>query len=425
MSLYLKNALYINPETIEFRNSHIRVDEGEGGISFVDELPVSGAVTAGNRILDCSGKIVTGSFGCGHHHIYSALARGMPAPEKAPANFHEILKYIWWRLDKALDKDSVRASALVTALYCLKNGVTFIIDHHSSPNYIEGSLDCIASALDEAGMSHLLCYEISDRDGPAAAEAGLGETARFLKAGKALVGLHASFTVGEKLLRSAVDLAHRYKTGVHIHTAEDEIDQVLCARDYGVRVVERYRDSGMLALRNNILTHCLYLSPEEWRLIEESGSWVTQAAESNLNNGVGIYDGPALPNLMLGTDGMHSDMLRSAKISFFLAQAKGACTPAEAYRRFRNVHRYIKEAGVPGDGANNLVILNYNSPTVLTKDNFFSHFIYGLESRHVESVISSGKLVVEKGKVLTIDETEVLSFAKEEARTLWKRISEK
>jgi cytosine/adenosine deaminase-related metal-dependent hydrolase len=36
---------------------------------------------------------------CAHHHLYSALARGMPAPPRTPTDFGEILELVWWRLD--------------------------------------------------------------------------------------------------------------------------------------------------------------------------------------------------------------------------------------------------------------------------------------------------------------------------------------
>ena len=59
----------------------------------------------------------------------------------------------------------IKASALASALYCAKNGITFIIDHHASPYAVEDSLFTIKEAFDTIGLSHLLCYEISDRDG--------------------------------------------------------------------------------------------------------------------------------------------------------------------------------------------------------------------------------------------------------------------
>jgi len=145
MNLLLKNATYIDWKTLSFTEADILVQEGDNGkikLYYPGEADESGV-----EILDCSGKFVTKGFANGHHHVYSALARGMPAPPKIPQNFHEILQYIWWRLDKALDLEMIEASALFTAMECAKNGVTFVIDHHASPSAVEGSLETIAKDI--------------------------------------------------------------------------------------------------------------------------------------------------------------------------------------------------------------------------------------------------------------------------------------
>ena len=89
---------------------------------------------------------VTPGLVCAHHHLYSALARGMPAPPETPTSFLGVLEQIWWRLDTALDLEMIRASARLGALEALECGTTALIDHHESPNAIEGSLDVIAEA---------------------------------------------------------------------------------------------------------------------------------------------------------------------------------------------------------------------------------------------------------------------------------------
>ena len=81
----------------------------------------------------------TPGFVCAHNHFYSALARGMPAPPRTPTGFLEILELVWWRLDCALDLDLIHWSAKLGALEALENGCTAIIDHHESPNAIDGS----------------------------------------------------------------------------------------------------------------------------------------------------------------------------------------------------------------------------------------------------------------------------------------------
>ena len=423
MTLYLKNATYIDWKTLAFRSAHLAVSAGdEGGMRFADKLPSQTELDADDRILDCRGRLVTKSFGCGHHHIYSALARGMPAPSKTPHNFIEILEYIWWHLDKSLDTEMIEASALVSALYCAKNGVTFVIDHHASPRAIENSLATIAAAFDRIGISHLLCYEISDRDGEDVGEKGLQETDSFLSSGRqGHVGLHASFTVGDKLLQRAVDLAQKHNTGIHVHVAEDAVDQERCLKQYNKRVVQRYADAGVLDLSKSIFSHCIHLDEKEKNLIRRSDVCVVQNTESNLNNNVGVANYRELgENIILGTDGMHSDMLRSAKAAFLEGQASEGLDMAGVYNRFRRVHDYIRINGFKGDGDNNLVILDYDSPTDIHANNFLGHFVYGIEARHVDSVISSGKLIVENKKLLTVNEDEILAFSREMGRRLWR-----
>ena len=425
MPLHLTNATYVNWESLEVTSTNLVVQEGpRGGISFLPSPPTPDFIGPADRVIDCQGRIVTKSFGCGHHHIYSTLARGMPPPHRVPANFLEILKYVWWHLDKNLDSEMIKASALASAVLAAKNGVTFIIDHHSSPKAIEGSLTTIAQAFDQVGLSHLLCYEISDRDGEFAREAGLAETSRYLASGgQGHVGLHASFTVGQELLDRAVQMAQKFETGLHIHVAEDKADQQDCMERYGRRVVERLDQAGALALKNTILVHCTHLSDQEQRLIKNSPVWVAQNTESNQNNKVGLTGyTPWCKKVMLGTDGMHSDMIRSTKAAYLAGQATEGLALDEAHRRLRNVHRHVRELGAVGDGENSLVILDYDTPTEFHSDNFAAHFIFGLETRHVKTVISNGRVIVEDGRLTTVDESEIFQFAQEMGTKLWEKM---
>ena len=425
MTLYLKDATFLDWQSLEIQRTHLAVEEGsQNGFSFLTALPSADTITPHDRVIDCAGKLVTKSFGCGHHHIYSTLARGMPAPRKIPANFTEILQYVWWHIDKRLDLEMIEASALASALYCAKNGVTFIIDHHASPFAIKDSLSTIARAFDRVGVAHMLCYEISDRDGEAPREEGLAETDAFLAAGhQGHVGLHASFTVGEELLNKAIALAQKHNTGLHMHVAEDIADQEDALAKYGKRVVERLQDAGALELKTSIFPHCIHLSDREKELVRRSGIWVAQNTESNQNNNVGLTGYASLTdNVMLGTDGMHCDMLRSAQAAFLVGQATEGIGFDGIYQRFRNVHRYTRECGAQGDADNNLVILDYDAPTNLTADNFLGHFVYGLDARHVETVICQGRVIVENQQVTTVDEGDVLAFAREMGKKLWSKM---
>lgn len=418
--LHLKNGTHINWQTLEFTQTDIWVEEGiDGAIHFSKPTFLPDNI----QTIDCTGLLITKALANAHHHIYSALVRGMPQPKKTPQNFHEKLQYVWWQLDYALDETMIRSSALVTALAAAKAGCSFIIDHHSSPAHTLGSLEIIAQALDEAGLGHLLAYEITDRNGSQKAEEALKETRSYLKNRQGLVGLHASFTVEDDTLSKALKIAQEFNTGVHAHMAEDNVDQEYCISKHGKRVVQRYADMGVLQLKGNILVHGIHLDNKERDILSKSGAHIAVNYDSNLNNKVGVFRGNGLgQNIMLGTDGMHSDMFKSASTAWFTGMNHEKLSPQMVYDRLRRVHHYLNDNQFKGDGDNNLMILEYDTPTPINKDNFLGHFFYGMSSCHVKHLISKGKLILKDRKHTLLDEDEILAKSKEHAKRLWSRL---
>src|SRR3989442_5901910 len=142
MSILLTNATLLDLNGPRVERAALRVKHG-----IIVERARRLKPRADEPVFDLSGKYVMPGMVCGHTHLYSALARGMPAPKKTPRNFYEILKYIWWTLDRALDEEAVYYSALVGALDAARAGTTTLIDHHASPNFIRGSLDVTKDAF--------------------------------------------------------------------------------------------------------------------------------------------------------------------------------------------------------------------------------------------------------------------------------------
>ncbi len=77
----------------------------------------------------------------------------MAIPGAAPKDFPEILEKLWWPLDKSLLEEDIRYSALLSLIDAIKHGTTTLVDHHASPNAIDGSLDIIAEAVDKSGFA--------------------------------------------------------------------------------------------------------------------------------------------------------------------------------------------------------------------------------------------------------------------------------
>jgi putative selenium metabolism protein SsnA len=397
---------------------------------------VGGRIPDDAAVRDCSGCLVIPGVVCAHHHLYSVLARGMPYRLDAPRNFLQILQRVWWRLDRAMDEDLVRVSALVGGLEALLSGTTTIVDHHASPNAIPGSLDLIADALEEVGIRSVLCYEVSDRDGRERAQAGIGENARFIDArrrlARGMVGAHASFTLSEETLAACVELARRSRSGIHVHVAEDAADQADAQGRFHRGVVQRLAESGALS-ESELLAHCVHLEQTEAAIVREAGATVAHNPRSNMNNGVGRARVSLLgDHVALGTDGIGGDMITESQTAYWRAREDDVqVTPAWALGRLSEGARFAGRAwrqpllgriepGAPAD----VVVLDYTPPTPLTADGFAGHWIFGLSPRHVRDVIVAGEVVVDHRRPVRVDPDEILRTAAGEGARLWDRLTE-
>ncbi|QYG93155.1 amidohydrolase family protein [Iamia sp. SCSIO 61187] len=334
---------------------------------------------------------VTGGLVCSHHHLYSALARGMPPPPRTPTSFLEVLELVWWRLDRALDLDTIRASARLGALEALECGTTAIVDHHSSPSAIEGSLDVIAEACAEVGVRVVCCYEVTDRNGLDGAAAGLAENERFIRAGgRGLVGAHAAFTLSDETLDAVCGLAADLGVGVHIHVAEGPED--LGAAE---RLADRARDDWLLA-------HAVHLD-------RRLPGTILHNPRSNQNNSVG-YGRPARwaaagQRVALGTDGIGADMLDEARLAFVALRADDlTASPEDAWAWLEAGYELVPEA------ADDRVTWSYEPMDPW-------HLAYTPGVRPVEVVVD-GEVVLGPDGPTRVDAAEVRAHAREAATRL-------
>ena len=330
---------------------------------------------------------------CGHHHLYSALARGMPAPPVRPSTFLEILEQIWWRLDVALDLDMIRASARLGALEALQCGTTAIVDHHESPSAIEGSLDVIAEACREVGVRSVCAYGVTDRHGPDGARRGLEENERFIRAGgRGMVGVHAAFTCTDATVAAAAGLAEDLGVGVHIHVAEGLVDA-----DAGSRLDGLARPGWLLA-------HGVHLD-------RPLRGTLAHNARSNMNNSVGYANPAAWPGpVVLGSDGIGADMLEEFRLTYARSrEADVSIDPARVWEWVQAGWELVPEAG------DDRVRWSYDG----VDDPWRLAFTPGVRARDVwvgaEQVLSSGRPT-------QVDADEVRRHAAEQAARLFARL---
>ncbi|MBI1745659.1 MAG: putative aminohydrolase SsnA [Acidobacteria bacterium] len=390
---------------------------------------------AGDKVLDLKGKIVMPGMVCAHTHLYSALARGMPGPAQPPRNFVEILKKVWWKLDRALDREAIYYSALIGAIEAARAGTTLVIDHHASPSFIRGALDTVREALSTVGLRGILCYETTDRGGEAELKAGLQENQDFItnvrhdEMLRGMVGAHAAFTLGFESLRACGALADKLGCGVHVHVAEDRCDAEAARRRFRKSLVARLRESDILKPAS-ILAHGTHLEDADLNEIQEAQSWLVHNPRSNMNNAVGYAPTARFgANAALGTDGISSDMFDEIKWAFFKAQDAGrALTLPDVIRLSTGGARlastvFNKRFGSLRAGAvADLIILDYPSPTPLHPSNLFGHMIFGISAAHVESVMVNGRFVVRNRTFPKLDLEAIYREARRVAAKLWRKL---
>ena len=394
-----------------------------------------------DEIVDCGGAVLIPGLVNGHTHLYSALAVGMPGPPRSPRNFHEILQFIWWRLDRAHTLESIQLSGQVGALAALRCGTTTLVDHHASPNAIEDSLSALEKGIAGVGCRGVLCYEVTDRNRPDEAPRGLAENERYLAecARRAdgrfagMVGAHASFTLEEDALVTCVDLATRKTAGVHIHVAEDPVDERVTRERFGCGLIERFERVGLLEVAGTILAHGTHFSDRDFAAINERQERLSLAhnPSSNMNNGVGYMPVARLMRPpLLGTDGIGADMWREARVAEFKSHDDG--TPLvfgkslemlAASARGASNCLGVKLGVLEPDAAADLVLTDYRPATPLTADTLAGHFLFGMGPEFVRSVMIAGRWCLKDRVAVACDEASIRANAVNVAHALHERMA--
>ena len=266
---------------------------------------------------------------CAHHHLYSALARGMPAPPATPTTFGQVLEQIWWRLDTALDLEMLRASARLGAVEALLAGTTGIVDHHESPHAIEGSLDVIAEACAEVGVRVVCAYGVTDRHGADGAAAAWPRTS----ASCAPAG--GGWSASTPRSRAPTTRWPR-RPGWPPTSASACTSTSPRAR--------RTSGPGSGCCRWPATTGCSCTA---------SGSTgrcpgtIAHNPRSNMNNGVGYARPAARPNdVVLGTDGIGADMLEEFRLAYVAHRADDlTASPDTAWSWLTNSYRFVPGVG--------------------------------------------------------------------------------
>jgi putative selenium metabolism protein SsnA len=438
--------LIINATIVTWEDPNRIIDNGAIAIRNAEILEIGSMADLAHRyvdeeVLDARGSYVMPGSICAHTHFYGAFARGLAIPGDAPSGFVEILEKLWWTLDKSLTMEAVKYSALVCQIDAIRHGTTTLIDHHASPNALDGSLDAIRETVEDSGLRASLAYEVTDRDGREKSAAGISENARFIQSLKtnpnpllrATFGLHASLTLSDETLVEARKACPE-DIGMHIHVAEGLADEEDSLRKAKLRVADRLNRLGILNDRA-ILAHAVHVNDEEMDIIKQSGAWVTHQPRSNMNNAVGL---PRIENMLdsgikvgLGNDGFSNAMWEDWKAAY-LSQKLIHLDPrrlgADKVARMAIYHNaglvsqmFGQPVGMikPGSQAD-LILVDYQPFTEVNAGNLPWHIVFGFHESMIHATIVAGKLLMRDRQLLTLDEPKIKAEALRLSKEIWK-----
>ncbi len=388
-------------------------------------------------VYDMSGKYVLPGMINAHHHLYSSLALGMPFPSTPPKTFVEKLEKVWWKLDCALDEDSLRSSYETGLLESLRAGVTTVIDHHSSQVAIEGSLSLLVETAEKFGVSISPCFELTDRNGADGFARGLSESldtfnrysdSTFVAP---MLGLHASFTLEDRSLERIGDILNEDEWGIHIHLAEDLADHEDAVKRGYRSVVDRLSKFKLLNGHGQVI-HGIHINQDDVDLLLENGMKLVHNPTSNANNRVGTLANDTINRLNsgLGTDGMQGNLLAEAKEgtlirSNFLSAGQSSIdyvsllfdnNPAIASDLFG-----LKIGKIEPGYLADIAFYDYYPRTVLDKNNLSGHLLFGFGIP--TDVMTGGQFRIKENNFTEIDESEILGHSRIESRKLWDKMS--
>jgi 5-methylthioadenosine/S-adenosylhomocysteine deaminase len=378
------------------------------------------------RTIDTTERIVMPGLVNTHTHVPMTLLRGVADDVELMT---WLTKYIWPAESEHVTPAFVTWGTRLAAWEMIRTGTTTFADMY----FYE---DQVAEAAKRAGLRGFCAATVMDKPVPGLrdAEEGLRAAEAFLKkwSGDPLivpaVGPHAAYTVSPETLLRAKALADRYRAPLTIHAAESPSEMQMIRERYGTTTVAHLDRIGFLG-PSVTLNHAIWLSDEEIALIAARGAGTAHCPSSNMKLASGVSPVPRLrragARAGLGTDGPASNNdlnlfeeidlpLKLHKITngdpAVLSARDGVELATIGGARALHLEREIGSLE-PGKRAD-LIVLATDAPWAQTRYEVYSHLAYAQKGSDVVTTIVNGRVLMEDGRMLTLDTAAIAARAR-------------
>lgn len=398
--------------------------------------------------IDARGKVLLPNLVNAHTHTFQTLRRGWGAD----LPLTDWLRKVVWPLAGLLTPEDMALGATISCVESLKSGTSFLVDNTTAGTSVESAVE-MARAYKEVGAKAGLALGVTSRTGraekmkipkerfPYTIEESIriiGEAADAVAPLNAPVSVWAApvtiFSGGPELFRAAGELCASKALRFHTHIAETTFEVQSTLEDYGCREADFLERNGVLGPGAS-LAHCVWLEDAEMELIARRGASVVHNPICNMYLGSGIADVPKMlrkgVNVALGSDGgtcgSSHDMFGVMKSAALVHKARaldpGAITSQQVLEMAtiggaRSAGMEAKIGSIEKGKSADVFLLDLHRLHSSPVGDLVSSIVYYAGPSNVESVIVDGRVVVEKGEVITVDEEKVLEESQRRADQL-------
>lgn len=434
MDLLIKNGTVITVnKNRDVVKSDIAVDQGR-----IVKIGDCSGISA-DKVIDASGCAVMPGMINTHTHIYQALIEGIGYDMHfEPWNWRFLFPIV-----SQMTPEHSYVSAQVAALEMIKSGTTTVCDHWYMHTYFDNVRN-LTAALDESGMRACIVYGLLDRSfaGETIDEGSMtmvhtkedlmADVEKFaaqwhnVRRTTVALGVGTTQDASPELLKMSQEycLANGLQNNFHVAGWSDLIAN--CYREYQMRDVEYLAKNGYTG-PNMVYVHSVWLTPEEIRIIADTGTNIAHCpvANAQLAYGIAPVSEMLAQNVAvgLGTDGAASytyDMFEVMRLAGYLQKQKhlsaDLLTAEQAIEmatingaRVLNMEDQLGslEEGKKAD----IILVDMNRPHLLPVNRYMPKLVYSANGGDVRTTIIDGKVVMEDRVVKTMNEEAVLREA--------------
>jgi 5-methylthioadenosine/S-adenosylhomocysteine deaminase len=405
---------------------------------------------AGARRIDASGCIVMPGFVITHTHMPYVLGHNMPVDFSQLKSFWDMLQKMGWEwLEDITTGEGIYAATRYAAAKMLKSGTTTVCEMVEGPNALPGALSSSVRAIEEVGIRAQVGFEVTERIpgvsilermDPARAEEGFQENLRLLDSHPAKgegriqgrLGVHTAYTNSPQTLEAARSFADQHGCGIQIHVAE--IPRAFLVEKYGKSAPRVLEETGVLAA-DVLAVHCIDMTDEDLEIFQRRGVHVAHTPMTNSLGGNGVARVPEMLelglNVSLGHDCFFTlDTPEYIRYAYLLHKAHNAnpmiLPPFQALdlvlgNGARALGLQERIGSLAAGKRADILVIRPDAPAPITPASVTSWITMTFRGREVETVLVDGRVVVDQGRMTTVDEEEVGRKCREEAEKLWRK----